>query len=32
MPIPGTSWIEHFDDNLAAADLELSGDELAALQ
>ncbi len=32
LPIPGTSSIAHFDDNLAAADLELSGDELAALE
>jgi len=31
LPIPGTSSIPHFDDNLAAATLTLSVDEMAAL-
>ncbi len=32
LPIPGTSSIAHFDENLEAAQLELSGDELDALE
>jgi pyridoxine 4-dehydrogenase len=31
-PIPGTSSVEHLEENLAAADLRLSEDELAALE
>jgi pyridoxine 4-dehydrogenase len=31
LPIPGTSSIAHFDENLAAADLALTGEELAEL-
>ena len=31
LPIPGTSSIEHFEANLAAADLELSDAELERL-
>jgi pyridoxine 4-dehydrogenase len=31
LPIPGTSSIAHFDENLAAAEIELSPDDLAAL-
>ena len=31
LPIPGTSQIDHFEENLEAADLELSDDELEAL-
>lgn len=31
LPIPGTSSIAHFDENLAAADLVLTDDELAEL-
>lgn len=31
LPIPGTSSVEHLDDNTAAALIELSDDELAAL-
>ncbi len=31
LPIPGTSSIAHFDDNVAAASLELTPDEFAAL-
>jgi pyridoxine 4-dehydrogenase len=31
-PIPGTSSVEHLEENLAAADLQLSEDELAALE
>jgi pyridoxine 4-dehydrogenase len=31
LPIPGTGSIEHLDENVAAAELELSGDELALL-
>jgi aryl-alcohol dehydrogenase-like predicted oxidoreductase len=31
LPIPGTSSIEHFEENLAAARLRLSEDEFAAL-
>ena len=32
LPIPGTSSIQHFDENLRAADLELEDDELAELE
>ena len=32
VPIPGTSSVEHLEENLAAADLQLSADELAALE
>jgi pyridoxine 4-dehydrogenase len=31
LPIPGTSSIEHFEENLAAADIELSPDEVAEI-
>ena len=31
LPIPGTSSIEHFEENLAAAGIELSGGELDAI-
>ena len=31
LPIPGTSSVEHLEENLAAADIELSDDELAQL-
>jgi aryl-alcohol dehydrogenase-like predicted oxidoreductase len=31
LPIPGTSSVEHFEENLAAARIDLSGDELAAI-
>jgi pyridoxine 4-dehydrogenase len=31
LPIPGTGSVEHLDENVAAAELELSGDELALL-
>ncbi|QRP48385.1 aldo/keto reductase [Amycolatopsis sp. FDAARGOS 1241] len=31
LPIPGTSSVEHLEDNTAAAELELSDDEFAAL-
>jgi pyridoxine 4-dehydrogenase len=31
LPIPGTSSIEHFEENLAAADLELAADEVDRL-
>ncbi|MHB8416387.1 MAG: aldo/keto reductase [Acidiferrobacteraceae bacterium] len=31
LPIPGTSSIAHFDENLAAAEIELTPEELAAL-
>jgi pyridoxine 4-dehydrogenase len=31
LPIPGTSSIEHFDENLAARDLRLTAEEFAAL-
>jgi pyridoxine 4-dehydrogenase len=31
-PIPGTSSVEHLEENLAAADVELSADELAELE
>jgi len=32
LPIPGTSSIEHFEENLEAAQLELSPDELDSLE
>jgi aryl-alcohol dehydrogenase-like predicted oxidoreductase len=32
VPIPGTSSVEHLEENLAAADLQLSADELAELE
>jgi aryl-alcohol dehydrogenase-like predicted oxidoreductase len=32
LPIPGTSSIAHFEENLEAAELELSEDELEALE
>ncbi len=31
LPIPGTSSLEHFEENLAAAELELTDEEMAAL-
>jgi len=31
LPIPGTSSVEHFEENLAAADIELSPDEVAEI-
>ena len=31
LPIPGTSSIEHFEENLAAADIELSTEQVAAI-
>ena len=31
LPIPGTSSVEHLEDNIAAAEIELSDDELAQL-
>jgi pyridoxine 4-dehydrogenase len=31
LPIPGTSSIDHFEENLAAADIELSPDEVAEI-
>jgi pyridoxine 4-dehydrogenase len=31
-PIPGTSSVQHLEENLAAADIRLSDDELAALE
>jgi aryl-alcohol dehydrogenase-like predicted oxidoreductase len=31
LPIPGTSSVAHFDENLAAAEIQLSPDDLAAL-
>ena len=31
LPIPGTSSIDHFEENLAAADVELSADEVAEI-
>ena len=32
VPIPGTSSVEHLEENLAAAEVELSADELAELE
>jgi aryl-alcohol dehydrogenase-like predicted oxidoreductase len=32
VPIPGTSSVEHLEENLAAAELELTADELAELE
>ena len=31
LPIPGTGSAEHLEENVAAAELELSGDEIARL-
>jgi aryl-alcohol dehydrogenase-like predicted oxidoreductase len=31
LPIPGTASVEHFEENLAAAEIELSPDEVAAI-
>jgi aryl-alcohol dehydrogenase-like predicted oxidoreductase len=31
LPIPGTSSVEHLEENVAAADLQLSDEELATL-
>jgi pyridoxine 4-dehydrogenase len=31
LPIPGTSSVAHLEDNVAAAGLELTGDEMVAL-
>jgi pyridoxine 4-dehydrogenase len=31
LPIPGTSSIEHFEENLAAADIELTAEQVAAI-
>jgi pyridoxine 4-dehydrogenase len=31
LPIPGTGWVEHLEENVAAADLRLSDEELATL-
>ena len=31
LPIPGTGSAEHLEENVAAAGLELSGDEIARL-
>jgi aryl-alcohol dehydrogenase-like predicted oxidoreductase len=31
LPIPGTSSVEHLEENVAAAELELTADELARL-
>jgi pyridoxine 4-dehydrogenase len=32
LPIPGTSSLEHFEENLAAAALELSGEDASELE
>jgi aryl-alcohol dehydrogenase-like predicted oxidoreductase len=32
LPIPGTSSVEHLEDNLAAAAIELSDDEVRELE
>jgi aryl-alcohol dehydrogenase-like predicted oxidoreductase len=32
LPIPGTSSIAHFDENLSATELELDDGDLAALE
>ena len=32
LPIPGTSSVEHLEENLGAAELELSEEELAQLE
>jgi pyridoxine 4-dehydrogenase len=32
LPIPGTSSVEHFEENLAAADVRLSDEEMASLE
>jgi pyridoxine 4-dehydrogenase len=31
LPIPGTSSVEHFEENMAAAEIELSADEVGAI-
>jgi aryl-alcohol dehydrogenase-like predicted oxidoreductase len=31
LPIPGTGRVEHLEENVAAADLQLSDEELATL-
>jgi aryl-alcohol dehydrogenase-like predicted oxidoreductase len=31
LPIPGTGSVEHLEENVAAADLELTEDEVATL-
>jgi len=31
LPIPGTSSVAHLEENVAAAAIELSGDDLAAI-
>ena len=31
LPIPGTSSVEHFEENLAAAEIDLSPDEVAEI-
>jgi pyridoxine 4-dehydrogenase len=31
LPIPGTSSVEHLEENLAAADIELSRDEVVEI-
>jgi pyridoxine 4-dehydrogenase len=31
LPIPGTSKVKHLEENVAAVNVELSGDEFAAL-
>ena len=32
LPIPGTSSVDHLEDNLAAADIELSAEEVSELE
>ena len=32
LPIPGTSSVEHLEDNLAAAGIELSAEEVSELE
>jgi aryl-alcohol dehydrogenase-like predicted oxidoreductase len=32
LPIPGTSRVEHLDENMAAAEIELSGDEAREIE
>jgi pyridoxine 4-dehydrogenase len=32
LPIPGTAWVEHLEENLAAARIELSADEVRELE
>jgi aryl-alcohol dehydrogenase-like predicted oxidoreductase len=31
LPIPGTSSVDHLEQNIGAASIELTGDEVAAL-